>query len=129
MENHQSQRDRSGPQPLPGGAAVAGPPVPPVVGTIGGPAVEPAVGKTVGQTMKVLAACVALPFIVAAVDALAEGDPMERLRACSMLAAAERVDCLDKLSRDIGPPPAPPTAPPASAAAADVGPAADTWVV
>jgi hypothetical protein len=45
------------------------------------------------------------------------GDAIEKLRACSLLAAAERLQCLDKLSREIGPPPRAPV------------PAADTWIV
>jgi hypothetical protein len=37
--------------------------------------------------------------------ALAQGgeDPMGKLRACSMMERADRLECLDKLSRDIGP--------------------------
>jgi hypothetical protein len=75
--------------------------------------------------MKILVACLALPLVVAGVDALAQADPMERLRVCSMLTPAERVECLDKLSRDIGPPPANA----ASAPTAEPGPAADNWIV
>jgi hypothetical protein len=75
--------------------------------------------------MKILVACLALPLAVADVDALAQADPMERLRACSMLTPAERVECLDKLSRDIGPPPVNPTSVPS----AEVLPAADNWIV
>src|SRR5229473_1261201 len=75
--------------------------------------------------MKILVACLALPLAVAGVDALAQADPMERLRVCSMLTPAERVECLDKLSRDIGPPPANPTAVPG----AEGLPAADKWIV
>jgi hypothetical protein len=75
--------------------------------------------------MKILVACLALPVAVAGFDALAQTDPMERLRVCSMLTPAERVECLDKLSRDIGPPPANPTSVPG----AEVLPAADNWVV
>ena len=75
--------------------------------------------------MKVLVACLALPLASAGVDAQAQADPMERLRVCSMLTPAERVECLDKLSRDIGPPPANPTSVPG----AEVLSAADTWVV
>jgi hypothetical protein len=75
--------------------------------------------------MKILVACLALPLVVAGVDALAQADPMERLRVCSMLTPAEQVECLDKLSRDIGPPPANA----ASAPTAEPGPAADNWIV
>jgi hypothetical protein len=48
---------------------------------------------------------------------------MEKLRACSLLAPAERLDCLDRLSHDISPPP-----PPASSTSA-VAPAANNWIV
>jgi hypothetical protein len=72
--------------------------------------------------MKVVVACLALPFLVAATEALAQDDAMQRLRACSILAAAERVECLDKLSRDIGPPPVSP-------ASGDAEPPAESWVV
>ena len=48
----------------------------------------------------------------------AAGDAMEKLRACSLLAHAERMDCLDKLSRDIAPPPARPRRRPTPAAGA-----------
>ena len=75
--------------------------------------------------MKILVACLALPLAVADVDALAQVDPMERLRVCSMLTPAERVECLDKLSRDIAPPPVSPTSVPS----AEVLPAADNWIV
>ena len=70
----------------------------------------------------------AFAFASASADALAQGagDAMERLRACSLLAPAERLDCLDKLSRDIAPPsPARPAASPAP----EVAPAADNWIV
>jgi hypothetical protein len=75
--------------------------------------------------MKILVACLALPLVVAGIDALAQADPMERLRVCSTLTPAERVECLDKLSRDIGPPPASA----ASVPTAEPGPAADNWIV
>jgi len=56
------------------------------------------------------------------------GVAMEKLRVCSVLADTERLDCLDKLSREISPPsrpaPATPTSPGAAAAAA-----ADNWIV
>jgi hypothetical protein len=75
--------------------------------------------------MKILVAYLALPLAVAGVDALAQADPMERLRACSMFSPAERLECLNKLSHDIGPPPANPI----SAPAAEVLPTADNWIV
>src|SRR5258708_3920386 len=74
--------------------------------------------------MKILVACLALPLVVAGIDALAQADPMERLRVCSTLTPAERVECLDKLSRDIGPPPASA----ASVPTPEPGPAADNWI-
>jgi hypothetical protein len=46
---------------------------------------------------------------------------MERLRACSLLAPAERLGCLDKLSRDIPPP--------AASSTSAVAPPADNWIV
>jgi hypothetical protein len=78
--------------------------------------------------MKTAAICIAFAFAPASAGALAQGasDAMERLRACSLLAPAERVGCLDKLSREIAPPsPARPVASPAPG----VAPAADNWIV
>jgi hypothetical protein len=49
------------------------------------------------------------------------GDQMDRLRACSVLAPAERLPCLEALSRDI--------APSTGSAAAVPEPAAEEWVV
>lgn len=45
-------------------------------------------------------------FEVASGIVLAQGaaDPMAHLRACSLMEHAERLQCLDKLSRDIAPP-------------------------
>ena len=58
--------------------------------------------------MKTAAICLTFAFGLAssAVAAEGAGDAMEQLRACSRLAPAERLDCLDKLSHDISPPPA-----------------------
>lgn len=50
------------------------------------------------------------------------GDPVEQLRACAKLETAERLQCLERLSRDISPPPAAPA--PTPPAAAD-----DGWLV
>src|SRR5258708_27321165 len=75
--------------------------------------------------MKILVACRASPLVVPGIAALPQADPMERLRVCSTLPPAERVECLDKLSRDIGPPPASA----ASVPTAEPGPAADNWIV
>jgi hypothetical protein len=45
-------------------------------------------------------------FEVASRLAFAQGadDPMAHLRACSLMERAERLECLDRLSRDIAPP-------------------------
>ncbi|MDQ1452631.1 MAG: hypothetical protein QOK38_2497 [Acidobacteriaceae bacterium] len=47
-----------------------------------------------------------LAFEVASRLAFAQGadDPMAHLRACSLMERAERLECLDRLSRDIAPP-------------------------
>ena len=78
--------------------------------------------------MKIAATCVALAFGLAGTSALAQdaADAMEKLRACSLLAHAERLECLENVSRDIGP--SPPLRPAASVAA-EVAPAADNWIV
>jgi hypothetical protein len=49
---------------------------------------------------------VALALVDASAMAQATGDPMDRLRTCSTLSQAERMKCLDLLSREIGPEPA-----------------------
>jgi len=83
--------------------------------------------------MKVVAPCMVLVFVLAGIGApprpaLAQGgggDALEKLRACALLAQDERVECLDRLSRSMGPPPAQrPADPPAPAAAA-----AGNWIV
>ena len=77
--------------------------------------------------MKIAAICLAFAFAFASAGALAQGagDAMDKLRACSQLAPAERLDCLEKLSRDITPPsPARP-----ATSAPEVAPAADNWIV
>jgi len=55
---------------------------------------------------------------IASATAHAQGanDPVGQLRACSMLEQAERLECLDKLSRNIAPPPR-------------QAPAAGNWIV
>jgi hypothetical protein len=70
--------------------------------------------------MRIATSCVAVVFGLASAGAAAQGagDAMEKLRACSLLAQAERLECLEKLSREIGPP-----SPPRPAAAAD------SWLV
>jgi hypothetical protein len=78
--------------------------------------------------MKIAATCVAFVFALASAEALAQGagDPMDKLRACSLLARGERLECLEKFSRDIGAPPPPQ---PAASAAPGVATAADNWIV
>jgi hypothetical protein len=77
--------------------------------------------------VKIAAICLTFAFGPASADALAQGasDAMEKLRACSLLAQAERLECLEKLSRDIAPPPPRLAASPAPGLA----PAADNWIV
>jgi hypothetical protein len=77
--------------------------------------------------MKTTALCLTFALGLAGFGAAAQGagDAMDKLRACSLLAPAERLDCLDKLSHDISPPPSHPAASSTSAAA----PAADNWIV
>ena len=75
--------------------------------------------------MKTAAICLTVAFGLASSAAPAQGagDAMEQLRACSRLAPAERLDCLDKLSHDISPPPA------AASSTSAVAPAANNWIV
>jgi hypothetical protein len=78
--------------------------------------------------VKIATICLAFAFALASAGVLAQGTgaAMEKLRACSLLAPAERLECLEKLSHDIAPPlPAPPAASPAPG----VAPAADNWIV
>jgi hypothetical protein len=57
--------------------------------------------------------------------ALAESrDATEKVHACLSLASAERLECLEKLSQDIAPPPAPP----AAAIRPEVSPGGDNWI-
>jgi hypothetical protein len=80
------------------------------------------------KTAATAAICIAFAFAPASAGALAQGasDAMERLRACSLPAPAERVGCLDKLSREIAPPS---PARPVASLAPGVAPAADNWIV
>jgi hypothetical protein len=57
--------------------------------------------------MKTAAVRLSVAFGLAGAAAYAQGtnDPMAQLRACSMLEQAERLECLDKLSRNIAPAP------------------------
>jgi hypothetical protein len=66
-------------------------------------------------------------FVLAGGSALAQSDAIERLRACSLLAPAERTECLETLSREI----TRPTAAPATTMLAP-GPAASAdhdWII
>jgi hypothetical protein len=76
--------------------------------------------------MRIAALCVAYVFGMASATAFAQGaaDAIEKLRACSLLAQAERLECLDKLSREITPSPRAVASP-----APKVAPAADNWIV
>jgi hypothetical protein len=76
--------------------------------------------------MRIAALCVAFVFGMASATAFAQGaaDALEKLRACSLLAPAERLECLDKLSREITPSPRAVASP-----APKVAPAADNWIV
>jgi len=76
--------------------------------------------------MKIAGIGVAVALGLAGAEALAQAgtDAMEKLRACSQLPPAERLQCLEKLSNDI--------ARPAGAAALPAPappPAADNWIV
>jgi hypothetical protein len=55
-----------------------------------------------GKTMRIAAICLAFALGPASADALAQGanNVMEKIRACSLLAPAERLECLEKLSRE-----------------------------
>jgi hypothetical protein len=69
--------------------------------------------------MKTAAIPLAVAFGVASRIVFAESasDPMAQLRACSLMERAERVECLEQLSRNIAPPARP------------VPPGGDNWVV
>jgi len=73
--------------------------------------------------MKPAAICLSVAFSVASQGTLAQGndEAMEKLRTCSLLTQAARLECLEKLSRDMAPPQA--SSPPEAAGAAD------KWVV
>jgi hypothetical protein len=81
-----------------------------------------------GETVKIATICLAFAFALASVGVLAQGtgDAMEKLRACSLLSPAERLECLEKLSHDIAP-----SSPARSAAspAPEVAPSANNWIV
>jgi hypothetical protein len=74
--------------------------------------------------MKPAAICLSVAFGVASQGTLAQSsasDSMEKLRACSLLEQAARLECLEKLSRDM--------APPQASSAPEAAGAVDNWVV
>ena len=73
--------------------------------------------------MKPAAICLSIAFGVASQGTLAQGndEAMEKLRACSSLAQAARLECLEKLSRDMASPQAP--------SAPEAAGAVDKWIV
>src|SRR5258705_11205856 len=68
--------------------------------------------------MKTAAIPLSVAFEVASAVAFAQGasDPGAHLRACSLMEQAERLECLEKLSRSLAPPARP-------------APAGDNWIV
>jgi hypothetical protein len=68
--------------------------------------------------MKTAAIPLSVALNVAGGIAFAQGasDPMAQLRACSLMERAERIECLEKLSRNIAPPARP-------------APGGDNWIV
>jgi hypothetical protein len=68
--------------------------------------------------MKTAAIPLSVAFEVASAVAFAQGanDPVAHLRACSLMEQAERVECLEKLSRSLAPP-------------AQPAPRGDNWIV
>ena len=66
--------------------------------------------------MKAILLSVALEVASRIAFAQGTGDPMADLRACSLMEHAERLECLEKLSRKIAPPAAP-------------APGSDNWIV
>jgi hypothetical protein len=66
--------------------------------------------------MKAILLSVALEVASRIAFAQETGDPMADLRACSLMEHAERLECLEKLSRSIAPP-------------ADPAPGSDNWIV
>src|SRR5260370_37459774 len=102
MEVDQSRCDRPRTRSLLGGAGMAG--------SQG--------ARSAGATMKPAAIPLSVAFEVASAVAFAQGgsDPVAQIRACSLMERAERLECLEKLSRSIEPPARP-------------APAGDNWIV
>jgi hypothetical protein len=59
---------------------------------------------------------VAFKLVSGVAFAQGSGDPMEHLRACSVMERAERLECLDRLSRTMAPPERP-------------APGGDNWII
>jgi hypothetical protein len=78
--------------------------------------------------MNVATPGLAIAFMLAGADVLAQGGvaAAERLQACSLLAPAERTECLEKLARDLGPPAEPQTA---VSPGARPAPAGSEWII
>src|SRR4030088_717219 len=78
----------------------------------------PSEAPRAGIAMKTAAIPLAVAFGVVSRVVFAESasDPMAQLRACSLMERAERVECLEQLSRNIAPPARP-------------VPVGDNWVV
>jgi hypothetical protein len=74
--------------------------------------------RSAGVAMKAAAVPLSVALTVAngVVFAESPSDPMAQLRACSQMERAERLECLEKLSRNIAPPAYP-------------APGGDTWIV
>lgn len=86
--------------------------------------------------MRNLALCLAPTLVLAFAPigagawAQSGGDAMEKLRVCLLLASAERLDCLEKLSQDLSAAPPVPAPSPSGPAPAPRGTAAaDNWIV
>lgn len=75
--------------------------------------------------MKTAAICLSVSIGVASQGTLAQdaGDAVEKLRACSQLQPADRLECLQKLSRDLAPPPT------VTSSAPDDAGAGENWTV
>lgn len=76
--------------------------------------------------MKTAAICLSVTIGVVSQGTLAQdaGDAVEKLRACSQLEPADRLECLQKLSHDLAPPPSP-----ASSSASGSAGAGENWTV
>src|SRR6202140_3663902 len=74
---------------------------------LGGPGMAGSEGAPcAGAAMKAAAVPLSVAFNVAGGIAFAQGasDPVAQLRACSLMERADRLECLERLSRNIAPP-------------------------